>query len=690
MGWVKKCFHKFFIDEKGAVSIYAIIITLLLFIFNGVLIDFVRIMAAERETDNAIKAAIRSTMSAYNQDVKGYGLFGFDGGQGEADEIFKKVFEENLDLEEGDYYRFIDTKPEGEITTTLDEDRMLSNKTTIEYQILEEMKYIAPMEVGKSIIEGFLQVSEAMEQASVYVDIAESIQKDVDKREEKLDKAKEKLDDARGKSSSSSILATALEKSIEAYNDLISNPPDDDASDEDKAAYEQSVKTAEAAVIAAATALLAELNNVLADLQEALKLVEEAEELNKKVEKTIKDKRAEARNNYGSANEAAKLKQKDKGNANGTKDGIAEANAKLDDYVIKQAFFDSLKGKINEAIILVESNIVGVSQFLASFPGGGGLSIDISGQTSAIDGAVTIITKDRPVIKDEEVKEKDKEADKNLEDVNKQLDDALREAAKYTHDNQLLQEIAVLAEKYQGAIESSQNEFNREDPDKAAKDAMDFVDKVFKAIGDTLLDSRDKVYINEYILTKFKSHDFKLTGADSFSLENNEVEYILYGLNTTGANFSAAMTELFAFRFAVNFLEAFTKPHVRAFGPYMWVAALAYALEKTIDDLVEIQKGKSIQFFSNLKFETTYKDYLRIFLLIHPEGNKIARMMALIENNTGADLTMLPTYMSGEASTSVKLWFLPGVTKMLGQTGAITGRVENGRYFIDKKIDYSY
>jgi Family of unknown function (DUF5702) len=688
MGWVKKCFHKFFIDEKGAVSIYAIIITLLLFIFNGVLIDFVRIMAAERETDNAIKAAIRSTMSAYNQDVKGYGLFGFDGGQGEADEIFKKVFEENLEQEEGDFYRFIDTKPEGEITTKLDENRMLSNKTTIEYQILEEMKYIAPMEVGKSIIEGFLQVSEAMEQASVYVDIAESIQEDVDKREEKLDKAKETLDEARKKSSSSGILASALEKSIEAYNELISNPPDDDASDEEKAAYEQSVKAAEAAVISAASVLLAELTNVLADLQEALKLVEEAEELNKKVEKTIKDKRAEAKNNYGSANEAAKMKQKDKGNGNGAKAGIAEANAKLDDYIIKQEFFDNLKGKINEAIIQAESNIVAVSTFIASFPGGG-LSIDISGQTSAIDEAVKIITKDRPVIKDEEVKKKDDEADKNLEDVNKQLDDAIREAGKYTHDNQLLQEIAVLAEKYQGAIESSQNEFNREDPDKAAKDAMDFVDKVFKAIGDTLLDSRDKVYINEYILTKFKSHDFSLNGADSYALENNEVEYIMYGLNTTGANYAAAMTELFAFRFAVNFLEAFTQQQIRAFGPYMWVAALAYALLETTKDLKDIKDGP-IEFFQGLRFTTTYKDYLRIFLFMHPEGNKMARTMALIEHNTGADLTKLPTYINGEASTSVKLWFLPGVTKMLGQTGAITGRVENGRYFIDKEINYSY
>ena len=684
MGWIKKCFHKFFIDEKGAVSIYAIIITLLLFMFNAVLIDFIRIMTAERETDQAIKAAIRSTMSAYNQDVKGYGLFGFDGGQSEANEIFSKVFEENLKMEEGDYFRFTDTKPEGELTTEISDKKMLANKETIEYQILEEMKYKAPMEVGKSIIEGFLQVSEAMGQASVYVDIAESLQDDVDKREEKLDKVEKHLTKAQEKSGDSDEQFADVEACIVAYQAIVNNPPSADADEGEKSRYEAKKKTAEMAIKLSANALKSELKAVLSELKAAQKLVEEAEELNKKVDKIIKEKRAEARNKYSNANNAANMRENGSGNANGALGGIAEANKRLDEYVIEQKFFDDLKSKINEAIGKVENNISAVEQLLASIPGGLSLGgIDMSGQKAAIDKAVRIITVDRPVIKDEDVNKKDKEADKNLEDVNEQLDKAIKEAEKYAQDHALLQEIAVLVKKYQGSMEASKNEFNRDNTDKAAKDAMNFVDEVFEAVGDVLINSRDKVYLNEYILTKFKSHDFKKKGAEGFALENNQVEYIMYGLESTGANYTAAMTELFAFRFAVNFLEAFTQSDVRAFGPYMWVAALAYALLHTIDDLIDIKKGNQIIFFGQFNFYTSYKDYLRIFLFLHPEGNKMARMLALIEHDTGADLTKLPTYIRGEASASVKLWFLPGVTKMLGQTGVITGRVENNRYFID-------
>lgn len=199
MKWVKRGFHKFVIDENGAVTIYAIIITLLLFVFNAVLIDFIRIMAAERDADQAAKAAIRSTMSSYNQDVKSYGLFGFEGGQEGANDIFQKVFEENLKQEEGDYFRFVDTAPvDGQVTTTVDDGKMLSNKNTIEYQILEDMKYKAPMEIGKSLIEGFLSVSDAVKEVSALTDIIADISKNAKKRDEKLEEVKNKLKAAAG------------------------------------------------------------------------------------------------------------------------------------------------------------------------------------------------------------------------------------------------------------------------------------------------------------------------------------------------------------------------------------------------------------------------------------------------------------------------------------------------------------
>lgn len=71
----KTAFRHFIVNENGAVSIYVIIVTLLLFLFNAVLIDFVRIMVAENQVEQASKSAIRSAFSSYNKDVQNKGLF---------------------------------------------------------------------------------------------------------------------------------------------------------------------------------------------------------------------------------------------------------------------------------------------------------------------------------------------------------------------------------------------------------------------------------------------------------------------------------------------------------------------------------------------------------------------------------------------------------------------------------------
>jgi len=135
----------------------------------------------------------------------------------------------------------------------------------------------------------------------------------------------------------------------------------------------------------------------------------------------------------------------------------------------------------------------------------------------------------------------------------------------------------------------SAEDFNRETTDELTEDAMSIVDAIFASVGHILLNARDEIYVNEYILTKFKHHDFSKEGTEKYLLENNEVEFIMYDLSTPGANYAAAMTELFAFRFAVNFIEAFTENSVRAYGKFMWIAALVYALENTIEDIIDSQ-----------------------------------------------------------------------------------------------------
>ena len=78
---------------------------------------------------------------------------------------------------------------------------------------------------------------------------------------------------------------------------------------------------------------------------------------------------------------------------------------------------------------------------------------------------------------------------------------------------------------------------------------------IFKSMGNILISARDELYVNEFIMTKFESHDFS---KQDYSIDQNEIEFILYGQRNSADNFAAAMAEIFAFRFAVNFVEAFT------------------------------------------------------------------------------------------------------------------------------------
>lgn len=259
-------------------------------------------------------------------------------------------------------------------------------------------------------------------------------------------------------------------------------------------------------------------------------------------------------------------------------------------------------------------------------------------------------------------------------------------------DGDAYAKLTKFVERYKAEGSRNPEEADMKDPEEDADQAMDLIDSLFSTLGKVAKGARNRAYINEYFLTRFHSHNFN---NDSYNLKNNEVEYIIYGLDGTGANYGAAIGEILLIRFAVNFLEAFTQPLVKGSGPFIWWAALAYAIEETTRDMVDLTNysknpGGEIVSFNRLRFTTDYKDYLRLILFMHPRGKQLERSMALINLNTNTDLRKRPTYVTGKATSSISLWFLPGITKMLGKTGIIDGKVKDGEYQITKKAVYSY
>jgi tetratricopeptide (TPR) repeat protein len=720
--WIKKAFHKFIINENGAVSIYAIMITLLLFVFNAVLIDYVRVMAAERKIDQAVKAATRSTMASFDKSMMGsYGLFGF---KGDENDIFQKVLKEHLNVGESGYFNFAQANfIDGSVS--FDEATMLGAPDTFRYQMLEDMKYKAPLIIGESILEGFLSVSEEMEQASNIIDIAKEFNKKIDEREEKLDEAKEELDKAKAKieplenrftggAVSGAIRSypnvgslTDILENISKFEDDLENEEDSEDTD-DASDAAQNIKTFKEETERIIKALNDDLKSLNDHLIKAEEAIEAAQKLNAEAKELLDQ--AEDTTAYDNANNASSLAENSSVDASDARGGLTDAMNSLEDLLIEDSFFTQVLNPLEDAIYkssttrggntlykfltdkLKEIENGNIENGLLSAANVTAISFAISEFEKAkadIDKVFEEFDK-RPDMKDEPgVREKEKEVEENFENASKILEESIGAGADFLGYRELLDKV----QKYSDFSEAvpDRPELDDSSRDDMAGSSMNIVDLIFSSIGDVLINSRDAAYVNEYILMRFNHHNFSTRGAGAAGSSDDEVEFILYGLDSPQLNLAAALGEIFAFRFAVNFIEAFTRQEVRAFGKFMVLAAIGYAFLETGRDMIAIQQGKPFRFIEiGPPFMTGYKDYLRLFLFVHPEGKKIERSLARIDQKTNNDLTTVGTYLEGEVEASVDLWFLPGVAEMLGDAGIMNGSVQDGKFHIRKKAVYSY
>lgn len=290
---------------------------------------------------------------------------------------------------------------------------------------------------------------------------------------------------------------------------------------------------------------------------------------------------------------------------------------------------------------------------------------------------------------DDEVEEKEEEADDAFEDAEEEMSDIEDEIGE-SGDGGLLSQLNQKAQNYGEANAANHEEVGFEDRDETTDQAMGFVDRLFSGIGHALLEARDEVYVNEYILLRFNSHDF--SAEDRYTYDNNQVEYIIYGLESSSANHYAAMTEIFAVRFAINFTDALLRPTNKVFGPFFWAAVAKDAFAATISNMEQIKQGNSVVLFPRVRAlgSMDYKDHLRLFLFVHPEAHKFHRLMAVLDHEANVDLNETSTYVTAHSTASIRLWFLPQLADMLGRAEIIEGRVEGNRFFIEKEKHFSY
>lgn len=746
---LKKFIHKFIVDDKGAVSIYLIIITLLLFFFNAVLIDFARVIIAERQTEEAANTALRSTMSSYHSGLQDKGLFGFDGDQVAADAIFQEVFAENLKNGDEDAFNLIGLKAiEGEVLTELDSTWSLANKKILEYQILEEMKYKAPVEIGESLLKDFLSIASVVEQGSNFSEVAQEVNGKAKTREENLENAEKLIKEAEDHLNDIKAKINNEEKGNYEYPEVKKiadirkyipveyqeylnrkaeeeEAEDDDSSDEDneegedsseeeeeEESFEDMKKDAEK-FEANALELTEELINkvTLADdkLREALELIEEAQKLNEEIEEKVND--AESSNpNY---EDAKSISEQETG---ADSDSLNET---LEDYVMDDEFFTDLIGSVDAAIYKIDSENIRTDTLLPKLERDFIKGIENKFTNNFrrhvektqeyykdvmlhIEKSLEILGEDRAEYLEDadKIEEKESESDDDRDETEEQMEDfeeMVNQGNKIAEDNAIYQALKDKANDYGEAIEVNGEEFAVDDKDETAENSMNFIDIIFNSIGDALVNARDEIYVNEYILLRFNSHDHSEDKVDPYLYKNNQVEYMIYGLPVSGANYLAALSEIFAVRFAINLAAGFLQREARGFGPYIWAYAIAFAFKMTATDMMDLTSNKPIDILhvelgavGKIMPRMDYKDHLRLFLFIHLEGGKYERLMAVLDEETDADLREKNTYITGKATSSIKLWFLPQIADMLGKAEVINGRVEGNEFFIEKEIHYSY
>jgi len=126
-----------------------------IFLFHAVLIDYARVKLAERESEMAVKSGLRSVLAGFDLALQPYGIYALKDEVEQANQLFGEMIKQNITPEyKGEYFQLLDERLI-EKKYSLKSIYTLANQTVFHQQILEEMKYIAPIEYTLELVNKF-------------------------------------------------------------------------------------------------------------------------------------------------------------------------------------------------------------------------------------------------------------------------------------------------------------------------------------------------------------------------------------------------------------------------------------------------------------------------------------------------------------------------------------------------------
>ncbi|MGE6666567.1 hypothetical protein [Paenibacillus xylanexedens] len=722
--------------ELGAVTLFLILILAGVYMFVAIFIDYARIAAFKVQTERMTHAAMRSVMSAYDTSLREYGLFGYGDSSGDA--IMAKVLNDSVKPSSvKDGFPILDIQWD---TTSLSMERELGRYDIFNRQIQEDMKYRAPVDFTLEVINRFKPMSDEMKEAAHTVDLLKKLQKLHDKREELLDEAianqtesAEKLKnlpklimDPPSQAIYEEMLEETPETAAEAaarYADYLNKKQADEGLPFSEQQYILELARYRTGVGNVVTGISMIIQPALqahqTKLEEAQSKIEEARKINEEMKRVIAEGENRSQNasydNVGNSNLPGTSPA-----STGSGTEAKSTRSLATELVRADSLFDQLKAGVvsqNSDFSNVRRDNMELNNQLRSITGMSGVPIKPAvRQASQVterymdtyvrSGPANLILQSKQQLEngrgsDAERKANDKESKGKLKEVKRILSqiqngssgsmDAFKQLEEYYNANIAFNE-ASREEAKKAEIAG--------DPYDSGGDAMKGMDSLFGGMSGLLDSLGDELFQNEYALAYFNSMDFGQLftwtegsgdAGDVFKLENQELEYIVYGFHNPSGNIAAAYAEIFGMRLAIRTAEGLIE-HSKLGNPLLVLsAAILYGITNAIADMVKLAKEGSVELSKYIKVKLTYRDHLRLFLLMHSNNErKMSRMLALIRLNTGVNPDEKQTYASGNMRSSIKLWFLPGVVRSIGAVMGSEDQVEDGRFFIERKADYSY
>ncbi|WP_334073689.1 MULTISPECIES: hypothetical protein [Paenibacillus] len=733
-------------SELGAVSVFLIMVFAVVFAFVSIFVDFARISALQAKTEMLAHAAARSVMSAYDpQLLEKYGLFAF--GETDANYMMSKVLQAQFDtLKQSESLPIVNAQLDSSSVELL---RPLGTYGVFEQQIREQMKYKAPIDFTIEIINRFKPMSGMMKEASNTVDLLGKLQKLYERREAKLDDMLEKqtraaapvtkfgiwLPRSGGPAGDGELGDISAAADVAAqYGEYAQKV----AEDRDR----KPLKRRHTLEIGRYRSKASRVFDHLKDgnreagelhrelLPQAKQLLNEARDINEQMKRIIKE--AEDRPAQDGYNTVANAESTGGNDALSGGDHIYNIRQKSLELILPEDMFADFESDISQQAADYSKLDAAASPFLAmegavmaAACSEGALFSNLNRMRSEVNGfagkfadpgAGNLLEQNRKKLLDNRSSDGERKATEK------------KAAAKLKEARNLIGQISGLKEKLREqqkqfdqleAYFQANREFNSHsspskgetgaaraaDPYDAGGEAMAGMDSLYGGFSGLLQGMTDSCFQTEYIASYFRYLDvsslkglLKEKGAgklelisDSFAAGRQEVEYILYGFHNPAGNIAAAYGEIFTLRLAIRTMEGLVK-HASEGNPlFILASALLYGVENAIKDMIDLTQKGSLELSDFLKIQFSYRDHLRLFLLIHGRSEKrLSRMLAVIRMNTGIPTEERATYLKGSVTASSPLWFLPGVAKAMSSAGVLSGRVEGSKYVASKQADFSY